>query len=78
MVLDFPTATVGVYNDHDGELRLNAYRGAPLLSAWCGHPIHRGDLEARDSRSARRMQARRLMMQGRTAEAFQLDRRMGL
>jgi len=70
-------AEVGVYEEQDGELRLN-HRNTQLLERWVGHRVSRSDLEARDNRSSRRAQARRLTMQGRTAEAFMLDRRLGL
>jgi len=67
----------GVYDEQDGEMRLNQ-RNVQLLERWVGHRISRSDLEARDNRSSRRAQARRLTMQGRTAEAFMIDRRFGL
>ncbi len=52
------------------------------LSAWLGRRVHRGDLEASDSlRSVRqdaRMRARRLHLQGRSAEAMALRARHGV
>jgi hypothetical protein len=77
ITIDFETVAVASYDDYNGELRpLN--RGFADLEKWCGKPFYRNDLEAKDSLTSRRHQARRLMMQGRTAEAFRIDKRMGL
>jgi hypothetical protein len=70
-------AEVGFYDEVDGELRAHD-RGIALLERWLGRRMYRGDLEARDNRSARRARARRLLFQGRFAEAAKLDRRLGL
>ena len=76
--LDFETTYVGTYDDTAGELRPDARYGASLLEKWYGRRVYRNDLEAKDNRNDRRAQARRLMMQGRTAEAYRLDKRLGL
>lgn len=68
---------VGLYDDLDGELRAH-HRGLAALERWLGRRVSRSDLEARDNRSARRAQARRLFYQGRFAEAARIDPRMGL
>jgi hypothetical protein len=69
---------VGIFEEGDGELRLGHGSGVAALERWLGHRVYRNDLEARDNRSDRRARARRLTMQGRTAEAFLIDRRLGL
>jgi hypothetical protein len=68
---------VGHYESTDGELRLQ-HGGAHALARWLGHPVSRGDLEARDNRTTRRHRARQLFYQGRYAEAQRIDPRMGL
>lgn len=68
---------IGTYDETYGELRLRQ-GGADRLAIWLGHPISRGDLEARENRTVRRGRARRLLYEGRVAEAFRIDRRMGL
>ena len=68
---------VGHYEATDGEIRLR-YGGALVLARWLGHPVSRGDLEARDNRADRRRRARQLFYQGRHAEAARIDPRMGL
>jgi hypothetical protein len=68
---------IGWFDDFEGEIRLNQ-RGAAVLAPWIGHPVYRNDLTARDNRADRRARARRLTMQGRLAEAYRLDRRLGL
>ncbi len=68
---------VGFYDEVDGELRAHN-RGIAHLEQWLGRHVYRGDLEARENRSARRAQARRLLFQGRIAEAAKLDPRLGL
>ncbi len=68
---------VGHYDSIDGELRLQL-RGAEALGRWLGHPVSRGDLEARDNRTVRRHRARLLLYQGRFAEAARIDPRMGI
>lgn len=77
LVLDFSTVEVGHYDEYANELR-PAPRGVSLIEAWIGRRLHRGELVARDNQADRRARARQLMMQGRTVEAFRLDRRMGL
>lgn len=67
---------VGFYDEVDGELRAHD-RGLALLERWLGRPVSRGDLEAHETRSTRRAQARRLVLQGRFADAFKIDPRMG-
>jgi hypothetical protein len=67
----------GVFDEHDGELRLS-HHAHGALDSWLGHRLSRSDLEARDCRSDRRARARRLTFEGRRAEAFLLDRRLGL
>ena len=67
---------VGFYDEYAGELNPTP-RGLHVLESWIGQRAYRGDLEARDNRTNRRSQARRLMMQGRSAEAYRLDRRFG-
>ncbi|HTU78597.1 MAG TPA: hypothetical protein VMF09_07540 [Solirubrobacteraceae bacterium] len=67
---------VGFYDDFDGELRAHQ-RGLAVLERWLGRRVSRSDLEARDNRSARRAEARRLAFQGRFAEAARIDPRMG-
>jgi hypothetical protein len=63
---------VGYYDTIDGELR--AHRpGLSVLERWLGRRVYHGDFEARDNRSARRAEARRLLFQGRIAEAAKLD-----
>jgi hypothetical protein len=68
---------VGYFDEGDGELRPDP-RGLAVLEKWLGKRVYRNDLVARDNRADRRSQARRLLMQGRTVEAFRLDRRGGL
>jgi hypothetical protein len=68
---------VGYYDSLDGELRAHRH-GITALARWLGHPVSRGDLEARDNRSERRSRARQLLYQGRFAEAARIDPRMGL
>ncbi|HEY5286201.1 MAG TPA: hypothetical protein VIJ50_03750 [Solirubrobacteraceae bacterium] len=68
---------VGFYDEVDGELRAHN-RGIALLEHWLGRRVYRGDLEARDNRSAKRARARRLAFEGRIAEAAKLDHRLGL
>ena len=68
---------VGWFDDHEGEVRLDPRR-AGALDKWLGHRVYRNDLEARDNRQDRRRQARRLTLQGRAAEAFLLDKGLGL
>jgi len=68
---------VGWFDDHEGEVRLDPRR-AGILDQWLGHRVYRNDLGALDNRQGRRQQARRLTMQGRTAEAFLLDKGLGL
>lgn len=70
-------AEIGWFDEFEGEVRLNR-RGAALLAPWIGHPPYRNDLTARDNRTDRRNRARRLTMQGRLAEAWMIDRRLGL
>ena len=69
--------TIGHYNETDGELRVMQGR-IQLLEAWIGRRMSRDELEARENRSTRRNQARRLLRQGRIAEAWMIDRRLGL
>jgi hypothetical protein len=70
-------AEVGYYDAIDGELR--AHRsGLAALERWLGRRVHRGDLEARDNRTTRRAEARRLLFQGRIVEAAKIDPRLGL
>jgi hypothetical protein len=68
---------VGFYDDIDGELRAHQ-RGLAVLERWLGRRVTRSDLEARENRSSRRAEARRLFFQGRFAEAARIDPRMGL
>jgi hypothetical protein len=68
---------VGWFDDREGEVRLDPRR-AGTLDQWLGHRVYLNDLEALDSRRDRRCQARRLAMRGRTAEAFLLDKGLGL
>ena len=68
---------IGWFDDFDGQVRLNR-QGAGLLGQWLGHPVYLNDLAARDNRAERRQRARRLMLQGRLAEAYRLDGRFGL
>jgi hypothetical protein len=68
---------VGYYDSLDGELRAHRH-GLEALARWLEHPVSRSDLEARDNRNARRARARRLLYQGRFAEAARIDRRIGL
>lgn len=77
MVLPAGCTTVGCYDTIDGELRLER-AGIAALERWLGRRVQRGDLQASDNRSDRRARARRLFQQGRYAEAFLIDRRMGL
>jgi hypothetical protein len=42
---------VGLYDEHNGELRLSQ-RGASLLEAWIGRRLSRDELEARDNRTS--------------------------
>jgi hypothetical protein len=67
---------IGYYDSDAGELRAQR-RGLAVLERWLGRRVHRGDLEARDNRSARRSRAR-LLFEGRTAEAAAIDPRLGL
>jgi hypothetical protein len=67
---------VGYFDEVEGEINLEP-RNASVLERWLGHRVYRNHLLARDNRSERRGQARRMMMQGRTHEAFRLDRRGG-
>jgi hypothetical protein len=59
---------VGYWDSFNGEMRLSS-AGARPLSAWIGRSVHRGELEASDSRSNKRQEARqkarRFDMQGR-------------
>lgn len=59
---------VGYWDSSSGELRLTPWGAAPL-QVWIGRPVHRGELEAADSRhnvrQQARMKARRYDMQGR-------------
>jgi len=66
---------IGSFESTDGELRA---RNVPALEAWLARRVSRNDLEALDNRTTRRHRARRLYMEGRRAEAQQLDPRMGL
>jgi hypothetical protein len=68
---------IGWFDDTEGEIRLNR-RGADVLAPWIGHPVYRNDLAARENLADRRARARRLTMQGRLAEAYRIDRRLGL
>lgn len=68
---------VGYYDETDGELRAHN-RGLAALERWLGRRVHRDDLEARENRSARRAEARRLLFQGRIAEAASIDPHLGL
>lgn len=68
---------VGQYDSIDGEVRLN-HHGVHSLGRWIGGRVSRGDLVARENRTDRRHRARALFYQGRYAEAFRIDRRMGL
>ncbi|MGD1059114.1 MAG: hypothetical protein ABR992_17060 [Solirubrobacteraceae bacterium] len=70
-------AEVGFYDEVDGELCAHN-RGIGVLERWLGRRVSRSDLQARDNRSTRRAQARRLFLQGRFAEAAKIDPRMGL
>jgi hypothetical protein len=66
---------IGAYEATDDELRC---RNVAALEAWLGRRVSRSDLEALDNRTTRRHEARRLLMQGRYAEAQRIDPRMGL
>jgi hypothetical protein len=68
---------IGWFDDTEGEARLNR-RGQAILRQWLGHPAYLNDLTARDNQADRRRRARRLTMQGRLAEAYRIDRRLGL
>jgi hypothetical protein len=76
--VDFDTVQVGVYDEHDGELRPDRRGSIERIKRWTGRRLHRGELIAIDNRDARRADARRLARQGRHAEAFMRDPRMGL
>jgi hypothetical protein len=52
----------------DGELRTQR-PGVAALERWLGRRVYRNDLEAFDNRQTRRQRARRLALQGPTAEA---------
>src|ERR1700722_14670924 len=61
-------------------LRIDPRRNTPaarVLARWLGHPVSRGDLEARENRTTRRHRARQLFYQGRYADAQRIDPRMG-
>lgn len=75
--VDFDTVQVGIYDEHDGELRPDRRGGIERIERWTGRRLHRGELIAIDNRDARRADARRLAQQGRYAEAFTRDPRMG-
>jgi hypothetical protein len=75
--VDFDTVQVGVYDEHDGELRPDRRGGMERIERWTGRRLHRGELIAIDNRDDRRADARRLAQQGRYAEAFIRDHRMG-
>lgn len=68
---------VGYYDAVEGELRTHN-PGTAALERWLGRRVSRSDLEALDNRAARRRRARRLLGQGRYAEAARIDPRMGL
>jgi hypothetical protein len=69
---------VGYYDSLDGELRAHRH-GLEILARWLEHPVSRNDLLACDNRDERRARARRLLYQGRCAEAARIDPgRMGL
>ena len=74
--VSFDTVEVGMFDARAGEVRLGR-AGAGPLEAWLGQRVYRNDLEARGTLAGRRSQARRLALQGRTAQALRLDRRMG-
>lgn len=69
--------TGGFFDPERGELR-PGQRGIHPLEAWVGKRLYRSDLDARENATQRRAQARRLLMQGRTADAYRIDRRFGL
>lgn len=68
---------IGWFDDYEGEARLSR-KGRTVLDRWLGHPVRRNDLAAWDNQADRRQRARRLTFQGRTAEAYLIDRRLGL
>ncbi|MGA9315838.1 MAG: hypothetical protein WBV77_14565 [Solirubrobacteraceae bacterium] len=68
---------VGYYDAIYGELHPQP-RGVAALESWLGRPTNRSDFEAVENRMARCRRARRLLMQGRYAEAARIDPRMGL
>lgn len=75
--IDFQTAQVGIYDEHDGELRPDHRAGIQHLERWTGRRFHRGELIAINNRADRRSDARNLARQGRYAEALERDPRMG-
>jgi hypothetical protein len=77
VVLPADCREVGYYDAIDGELRTHN-PGTAALERWIGRRVGRSDLEALDNRTARRRRARRLLGQGRYAEAARIDPRMGL
>lgn len=68
---------IGMFSPADEEVRLQA-NAISMLERWLRRRVYRNELKARDNRDERRRQARHLTMQGRTAEAWKLDRRLGL
>jgi hypothetical protein len=71
------TIEIGWFDESEGEVHLGR-QGAMHLRGWLGRPVYRNDLQARNNRMQRRSQARRLAMQGRIAEAWRIDKRLGL
>lgn len=68
---------IGWFDDTDGEATLDR-AGPAALREWLGHPVYLNDLRADDNRAERRHRARALTMQGRLAEAYEIDPRLGL
>lgn len=65
---------VGWFDDQEGKVRLD-HTNAAALDRWLGSRAYLNDLQAVNNRDERRRRARRLMAQGRVAEAFRVDRR---
>ena len=70
-------AGAGWFDDVEGEATLER-AGAAALERWLGQRVYLNDLRAANNRTDRRHRARRLAMQGRLAEAFEIDRHLGL
>jgi hypothetical protein len=55
--VDFDTVQVGVYDEHDGELRPDRRGGIERIERWTSRRLHRGELIAIDNRDDRRAEA---------------------